>query len=74
MVVDCVEGATRSALTRRRPPVAEAMSDNYGDFKFDKLDENSGRYLVEISAPGHAQARRSRPSSASSINLGEIRL
>ncbi len=48
--------------------VAEATSDNYGDFKFDKLDENSGRYVVEISAPGRpqedgrGQARRQRQS------------
>ena len=35
--------------------LAEAASDNYGDFKFDRLDENSGRYLIEISAPGRAK-------------------
>ena len=61
-VVDCVEGARRSPHEGRNL-VAETASDNYGDFKFDKLDENSGRYLIEISAPGRPR-RPSRPVSA----------
>ena len=43
--------------------VAETTSDNYGDFKFDKLDEDSGAYVVEISAEAAAR-EPSRPSSA----------
>ena len=53
--------------------VAETTSDNYGDFKFDRLDENSGRYLIEISAPGRP-ARTVEANLGASINLGEIRL
>jgi hypothetical protein len=49
------------------------MSDNYGDFKFDKLDENSGRYQVEIFTPGHA-SKTVEANLGASINLGEIRL
>jgi hypothetical protein len=70
--VDCVEGA-RVRLTRDGRTVAEVMSDNYGDFKFDKLDENSGRYQVEISTPGHA-SKTIEATLGASINLGEIRL
>ena len=70
--VDCVEGA-RVRLTRDGRTVAEVMSDNYGDFKFDKLDENSGRYQVEISTPGHA-SKTVEANLGASINLGEIRL
>ncbi len=62
-VVDCVEGAT-VRLLRNGQLVAEATSDNYGDFKFDKLDENSGAYVVEIEAAGPPEEERSRPSSA----------
>src|SRR6185369_12296373 len=40
-IVDCVEGAN-VRLTKDGRKVAETTSDNYGDFKFDKLDENSG--------------------------------
>jgi Fe-S-cluster-containing dehydrogenase component len=70
-VVDCVEGA-RVRLTKDGAVIAETASDNYGDFKFDKLDEGSGRYAVEVSANG-----RSKTVDAvlgESINLGEIRL
>jgi Fe-S-cluster-containing dehydrogenase component len=71
-VVDCVEGAT-VRLLRNDQLVGEAKSDNYGDFKFDKLDEDSGAYVIEIEAAG----RRKRTIEAKlgvSINLGEIRL
>ena len=56
-VVDCVEGASVRLLKDGRT-VAETTSDNYGDFKFDKLDENSGAYVVEISAHGHGKKAR----------------
>jgi hypothetical protein len=69
---DCVEGAS-VRLTKDGRTVAETTSDNYGDFKFDKLDENSGRYLVEISTPGHVR-KTVEANLGVSINLGEIRL
>ncbi len=50
-VVDCVEGAS-VRLMKGGAVVAETTSDNYGDFKFDKLDENSGRYLARDFRPG----------------------
>ena len=69
--VDCVEGAT-VRLVKDGSVVAETASDNYGDFKFDRLDENSGRYVLEISAAG--RARTVEAELGASINLGEIRL
>jgi hypothetical protein len=71
-IVDCVEGAS-VCLSKDGRTVEETTSDNYGDFKFDKLDENSGRYLVEISAPGRPR-RTVEAHLGASINLGEIRL
>jgi hypothetical protein len=71
-VVDCIEGAN-VRLTKDGRTVAETTSDNYGDFKFDKLDENSGRYQVEIFTPGHA-SKTVEANLGASINLGEIRL
>ena len=53
--------------------VMETASDNYGDFKFDKLEENSGRYVVEISAHGMPK-KTVEADLGASINLGEIRL
>jgi Carboxypeptidase regulatory-like domain len=55
-VVDCVEGA-RVRLVQDGAVVAETATDNYGDFKFDRLYENSGAYTVEIEAPGHLRVR-----------------
>ena len=52
--------------------VAETTSDNYGDFKFDRHDEGSGRYVVEISAIGRKKTVEA--ALGASINLGEIRL
>lgn len=71
-VVDCVEGAA-VRLLRDGKPVATTVTDNYGDFKFDQLDEGSGRYLVEIAAKGHA-TKTVEAVLGQSINLGELRL
>jgi len=71
-VVDCVEGAS-VRLSKDGRTVAETTSDNYGDFKFDKLDEGSGTYLVEISAKGRSK-KSVEARLGASINLGEIRL
>ena len=70
--VDCVEGAS-IRLSKDGRAVADTVSDNYGDFKFDKLDENSGRYLVEISVRG-VPKKTVEANLGASINLGEIRL
>ena len=71
-VVDCVEGA-RVRLMKGGRAVAETASDNYGDFKFDRLDENSGAYTLEIEAPGRAK-KTVEARLGESVNLGEIRL
>ena len=71
-VVDCVEGASVRLIKDGRT-VAQATTDNYGDFKFDRLDENSGRYLIEVSLPGGAK-KTVEANLGASVNLGEIRL
>ncbi|GFE59625.1 4Fe-4S dicluster domain-containing protein [Geobacter sp. AOG2] len=45
--VDCVKGA-KIVLKRKQTVLASIFTDNYGDFKFDKLDENSGQYTLDI--------------------------
>jgi Fe-S-cluster-containing dehydrogenase component len=70
--VDCFEGAA-IRLMKGGTLIAETVSDNYGDFKFDKLDEGSGRYLIEVSASGRAK-KTVEAHLGTSINLGEIRL
>jgi Fe-S-cluster-containing dehydrogenase component len=70
-VVDCVERAC-VRLLKDGVQIAEIGSDNYGDFKFDKLDEGSGKYTVEISARGRSKTVEAQLGA--SVNLGEIRL
>jgi hypothetical protein len=71
-IVDCVEGAT-VRLLHNGQPVAAMVSDNYGDFKFDRLGENSGAYVVEVEAAGHKK-KAVEAKLGVSVNLGEIRL
>jgi len=47
-------------------------TDGFGDFKFDRLDENSGTYSVQIFSGGRSKVLQ--VSLETSINLGEIRL
>ena len=70
-IVDCLEGAD-VRLRKDGRCVAETKTDNYGDFKFDKLDENSGAYIVEIAAGGKTKTVEARLGA--SLNLGEIRI
>ncbi len=71
-VVDCVQGA-QVRLSKDGRIIADTTSDNYGDFKFDKLDEDSGSYVIEISIDGRSK-RTVEVTLGPSINLGEIRL
>ena len=68
--VDCVEGAT-VLLLRDTSEIATTQTDNYGDFKFDRLEENSGNYEINILANGHAPKMLSLELT-NSIYLGEI--
>ncbi|HVO92643.1 MAG TPA: 4Fe-4S dicluster domain-containing protein [Terriglobales bacterium] len=70
-LIDCVEGAI-VRLFRGGVVVAETATDNYGDFKFDQLNENSGKYVVEIS---NGTANKTVIVHLGvSTNLGEIRI
>jgi len=70
-VIDCVEDAS-VRLLRGGAVVATTSTDNYGDFKFDRLDEESGTYAVEITAKG--RSRTVEVTLGKSRSLGEIRL
>jgi len=70
-VIDCVEGASVQ-LVKNGASVAVTTTDNYGDFKFDKLDENSGSYSIQIFSRGRSKIVD--VELGSSISLGEIRL
>jgi len=71
-VVDCVAGANVELFKNNRL-LDETTSDNFGDFKFDGLDENSGAYTVVVSAKGDHK-KIVETTLGDSVNLGEIRL
>ncbi len=71
-VVDCVEGA-EVRLLKHGGIIAITTSDNYGDFKFDRLEEHSGAYMVEIEAASLPK-KFVETQLGASVNLGEIRL
>lgn len=53
-IMDCAEGA-EVALFKDSSKIAQVFTDNYGDFKFDKLEENSGKYDIEVSFRDHGK-------------------
>jgi len=71
-MIDCVEGAS-VRLVKDGRFIAEMNTDNYGDFKFDKLDADSGAYVVEITASG-GRTKSVEARLGESVSLGEIRL
>ena len=71
-VVDCVEGA-KVTLSKDGGQIAEAVTDIYGDFKFDRLAEGSGAYKIDIEADGH-ETKSVDADLGESLYLGEIRL
>lgn len=71
-VMDCAEGATIK-LFQGKDMIAESVSDNFGDFKFDGLAENSGIYNLEISLQGYIK-KTIEINLKTSINAGTILL
>jgi len=71
-VIDCLEGAD-VLLERDGQVLAQAETDGFGDFKFDRLGKNSGSYTVRISKDSLGAASLEVELSQS-IHLGNIRL
>ena len=71
-IVDCVEDA-RVQLFKDGQLLAELHTDNYGDFKFDRLEEGSGNYQLKIIA-SDCESKVANVTLGDSINVGEIRL
>jgi len=69
-VTDCVEGA-KVTLLKNSNKIDEAISDNYGDFKFDNLEENSGKYSLEIVHPDY-KTKTLELDLKTSLNVGTI--
>lgn len=68
---ECAEGANVTLLNTANEKVSECVTDNYGDFKFDDLEENSGRYMLQIAYAGY-DTKTIEVDLKKSLNAGTI--
>lgn len=68
---ECAEGAEVTLRDGRGKVIASAATNNFGDFKFDALEENSGQYSLEVVYPGY-EVKGLSVDLMESINVGTI--
>ena len=68
---ECAEGARVTLTHEATKTTAVATTNNYGDFKFDGLEDNSGNYRLDIQVPGRGKETRVIELKTS-INVGTI--
>ena len=68
--LDCAKGAVAS-LYRGPERIAQAVADAFGDFKFARLEPESGAYEVEVALAGRSSGRQA-VVLGQSRNLGTI--
>jgi len=67
---ECAEGA-KVTLSKGKKTLVTVVSNNYGDFKIDNLDEKSGKYTLEVDFPGYRK-KRVEVDLKTSVNVGPI--
>lgn len=70
---ECAEGATVALLNGKGETVGEGLTDNFGDFKLDNLQENSGAYTLRIGYSGYP-GKEVKVELTKSVNVGTIQL
>ncbi len=68
---ECAEGAAVALFNSENKKLNECTTDNYGDFKFDRLEEDSGTYTLRITYPGH-HAKSVEVDLKKSVSVGTI--
>ncbi|PKN65572.1 MAG: oxidoreductase [Deltaproteobacteria bacterium HGW-Deltaproteobacteria-15] len=68
---ECADGA-KVTLRSSGKAIDKTVTNNYGDFKFDRLDENSGPYELEVSYTGYKTKKVSVEELKASVNVGTI--
>ena len=71
-LTECAEGA-KVLLLKDKNMIDEAVTDNYGDFKFDRLDEESGVYELEIQYEDY-EIKKLEVELKTSVSIGTIYL
>lgn len=72
-VVDCAAGV-RVTLLQGKQKIGEAVTDTFGDFKFDRLEPGSSNYVIEIQAAGYEKETIAVERLKTSLTLGTINL
>jgi Fe-S-cluster-containing dehydrogenase component len=68
---ECAEGAKITLKNGAGKVVDTTVTNNYGDFKFDALEANSGKYSLDVEYPGYGKQELS-VDVEKSINIGTI--
>ena len=71
-ISDCATGA-RVTLTKDSKKIDETVTDGFGDFKFDNLEENGANYQLEIVYQDY-ERKTVEVELKTSINVGDIYL
>ena len=72
-VEECAEDA-EVILKQNNSEVARATTDTFGEFKFDKLEKNSGQYELELNSDASGTASAEFDLRDESLYLGTIAL
>jgi Fe-S-cluster-containing dehydrogenase component len=70
-VDECAEGAKVTLIDASGGIAGTALCNNYGDFRLDKLEANSGTYRLEVEYPGY-QKQTVSLDLGQSVNVGTV--
>lgn len=71
-ITDCAAGA-EVCLKKESKEITKTLTDCFGDFKFDNLEEDSGEYQIEISLKG-CEKKEIKVDLKESVSAGIIML
>jgi len=70
---ECAQGARVKLEDTTGNLIDECTTDTFGDFKFDNLPENGGKYIIQIEHPGYS-TKKIEVILSKSTNVGVIHL
>jgi Fe-S-cluster-containing dehydrogenase component len=68
---ECAEGAEITLRQGAKKVVDKTVTNNYGDFRIDNLEEESGKYVLEVAYKGY-EKKTVEVDVKTSVNLGTI--
>jgi len=71
-IMDCAKGVEIS-LIKDSMEIDKILTDNFGDFKLDNLEERSGEYHIEIYLEGYDK-KHLEINLRNSVNIGIVML